>query len=286
MRITTVVAGAIIAGLAQGCARDGAPTSAGAPASPAAVRDVDPAGVPQVAVACGATVTADVRLEHDLDCPGNGFTVSGTGIRINLNGHTMAGAGVGNGITINASSDVSILGGTIRGFVVGIFVNVTTGLELKDTGLTGNGTAVLLQGSSGNTLKALHAWQNTLRAFMVRPTLTGILSTNNDFTDNQLIDNPTGIYLIRQPGNVIKGNTISGASVAAIDLFPGGASGNVVKGNLLTASAVGIRFTDGWTGNTVLENTLDANGCAIQGPTAGNTLLGNTFSANTVDYCP
>ena len=238
---------------------------------------------------CGDVITSDLRLENDLACAGDGITVMGSGININLNGHTIAGpgGGVGVGIRVTASQDVSILGGTIRGFVQAIFVGGSTGIVIKDNEFTLNATAVLLQASSGNTIKANFAHDNSARAFMLRPNTAGVVSTNNDVVDNLLVDNPTGIFLISQPGNTFKGNTISGSTVAAIDLTsPPGATGNVIKGNLLTTSAVGIKFAAGWTGNTVLGNTLQANACAFQGPTGDNTLQGNTLTANSTDFCP
>jgi parallel beta-helix repeat protein len=230
-------------------------------------------------------ITTDLRLENDLACAGGGITVTGSGIMINLNGHTIAGSGAGVGIMVTASQDVSIHGGTIRGFLQAMFVAGSSGIVIKDNEFTLNGTAVLLQASSGNTIKANVARENIFRAFMLRPNLAGVVSTNNDVVDNLLVDNPTGIFLISQPGNTFKGNTISGSTVAAIDLPSPGATGNVIKGNLLTTSAVGIRFAAGWVGNTVLGNTLQANDCAFQGPTADNTLQGNTLTANTTDFC-
>jgi parallel beta-helix repeat protein len=232
-------------------------------------------------------ITSDLRLENDLVCAGDGLTVAGSGIRINLNGHTIAGAGVGVGIRVTASQDVTIHGGIVRGFLQGMFVAGSTGIIINNNEFSDNGTAVLLQASSGNTLKANVARQNTLRAFMIRPNTAGVVSTNNDFVDNLLIDNPTGIFVISQPGNTFKGNTISGSTVAAIDMSsPPGASGNMIKGNLLTTSAAGIRFAAGWTGNTVLGNTLLMNTCAFLGPTASNSLQGNTLTANSTDFCP
>ena len=127
-----------------------------------------------------------------------------------------------------------------------------------------------------------------LRAFMIRPNLTGlIVSTNNDIADNMIVDNPTGIYLIRQPGNTFKGNTITGSTIAAIDLDPAplGTSGNVIKENLLERGGVGIRFSTGWTGNTILGNTIQLNTCAFQGPSANNTLQGNALIGNVTDFC-
>jgi parallel beta-helix repeat protein len=240
-------------------------------------------------VSCGDVITSDVRLENDLACAGDGFSVSGTGLNINLNGHTISGSGtgVGVGIRVTASQDVSIYGGTFRGFLQAMFVAASSGIVIKDNEFTQNGTAVLFQATSGSTIKSNVARQNTFRAFMLRPNIFGVLSTDNEIVENVLIDNPTGVFLISQPGNTFKGNTISGSTVAAIDMtFPPGASGNVFKGNLLSANAAGFRFAAGWTDNTILGNTLDGNSCAFQGPTAGNTLQGNTLSGNTTDFCP
>lgn len=282
MRISPVLIAVAIPLLTQAC--DTGPT---APAPTGSREGLVAGSPPAVAIACGAVVTTNLTLESDLNCPGSGFTVSGSDIRINLNGHTVAGAGVGMGILVTGSQGVSIYGGTIRGFLQGIFVNLSSGVVIKDNQFTENGTAVLFQASSGNTIKGNLARENLLRAFMIRPNLAGdVLSTNNEVVENVLIDNPTGIFLIRQPGNTFKGNTISGSSVAAIDLGFGGASGNLIKGNLFTTSGAGIRFGEGWTDNTILGNTFQTNVCAIQGPSAGNILQGNILAGNTTDYCP
>ncbi len=281
----TLGVGLIAIALSSACAAGHDTTS---PTSDESVPSTPSASV-QLVTSCGETIVSDARLESDLTCAGDGLTVTGSDLQINLNGHTIAGAGVGLGITVNASQRVTIFGGTISRFFRGILVRTSTGLVIKDIELVGNGTGVLLEASSGNTIKGNVARQSGLRAFMIRPDLSGaVVSTNNDIVENLLIDNPTGIFLIRQPGNTIKGNTITGSSIAAIDLDPAplGASGTVIKGNLLMASGAGIRFGAGWTGNTILGNTLQENICGFQGPSAGNTLQGNLFVGNTTDICP
>jgi parallel beta-helix repeat protein len=239
-------------------------------------------------VACGDVIASDVRLENDVACAGDGFSVTGTGIKINLNGHTISGSGtgVGVGILVTGSQDVSIYGGTLRGFLQAMFVARSSEIVIKDNEFTENRTAILFQATTGSTIKSNVARQNSLRAFMLRPNLLGDPSTDNEIVDNILVDNPTGIFIISQPGNTFKGNTISGSTVAAFDLPEPGASGNMIKGNLLTANAAGFRFAAGWTDNTILGNTLDGNTCAFKGPTAGNTLQGNTLSGNTTEFCP
>src|SRR5262245_6317406 len=239
-------------------------------------------------ISCGDVISSDVRLEEDLACAGDGFVVTGTGYKINLNGHTISGSGpsVGVGIRVSAARDVVIYNGTIRGFLQAIFSQGSGQNVYKDIEFTQNGTAILLQASSGNTIKSNVVHQNTLRAFMLRPNLLGVVSTDNEVVDNVLVDNPTGIFIISQPGNTVKGNTISGSTVAAFDLPTPGASGNLFKGNLLTSNAAGFRFAAGWTDNTILGNILDANTCAFKGPSDGNTIKDNTLSGNLTEFCP
>jgi parallel beta-helix repeat protein len=234
---------------------------------------------------CGATILTDLRLDEDLSCTGDGLIVGADGIKINLNGHTIAGSGSGIGVTLRARRDVVVDGGTITDFVTGIFISNSTGITVKENRFTRNREAVFLIASSGNVVKANVAWQNQLRGIMIRPNASGVTSTQNFVVDNMLTGNPSGILLFAQPGNILKENMIAESSVAAIDLTGGGASGNLIKENILTANAAGIRFGPGWTGNRVIENTFQLNTCGTQGPPDGNTLKENVFTANGSDSC-
>jgi len=236
--------------------------------------------------ACGATIVTNLRLEADLTCIADGLIVGADGIMINLNGHTIAGAGVGLGINVRSHQDIVIRGGTIRGFLTGIMVATSTGVVIKDNGFTQNREAVFLAGAVGNMIKHNNAWQNTLRGIMIRPTGSGVLSTDNIVMDNTLTNNPSGILLFGQPGNTLKANTISRSTVAGIDLTGGGASANVIKDNLLTNNAAGVKFGTGWTGNEFIANTFQSNTCGVQGGSTGNTFKENVFTTNSTDWCP
>jgi parallel beta-helix repeat protein len=120
---------------------------------------------------------------------------------------------------------------------------------------------------------------------MLRPTLSGAISTRNQVDENTLRENPSGILVFGQPGNTFKDNSITGSSVAAFDFTGGGASGNLIIENLLETSAVGIRFGSGWTGNSIRENRLLQNTCGMQGATIGNALTENEFLNNGSDFC-
>jgi len=244
--------------------------------------------LPLATLACGAQITSDVRLANDLTCPGVALVVAGDDIWIDLNGHTLAGNGTTDGITITASHDVRIFGGTVKGFVTGIFVAGSTGIVIRDNEFTTNRTAVLFQATAGSIVKHNVVTKHTLRAFMLRPNLVGGQSTDNTLIGNEVSDTPTGIFLIRQPGNTIQANTIVGSTIAGIDLGEGTGtvSDNIVRANHLVGGGAGIRFSAGWTANRFVGNRIESNTCGTKGSTAGNTLNGNVFSGNATDACP
>jgi parallel beta-helix repeat protein len=244
--------------------------------------------LPLATLACGAQINSDVRLANDLTCTGVALVVAGDDIWIDLNGHTLAGNGTTDGITITASHDVRIFGGTVTGFVTGIFVGGSTGIVIRDNAFAMNRTAVLFQAVSGSIIKHNVVTNHTMRAFMLRPNLAGVQSTDNTIIGNEVSDTPTGIFLIRQPGNTIQANTITSSTIAGIDLGEGTGtvSDNIVRANHLVGGGAGIRFSAGWIANRFVGNRIESNTCGTKGSTAGNTLNGNVFSGNATDACP
>ena len=233
---------------------------------------------------CGAVLTTNLKLEEDLVGVGDGLIVGADGITVDLNGHTIAGSGAGLGITVRGRRGVVVAGGTIRGFVTGVMIAVSSGIVIKENRFTENREAVFLSASTANIIKENIHWQNQLRGIMIRPNSSGVQSTQNVVKENILIDNPSGILVFGQPGNTLKENTIAGSTVAGIDLTGPGASGNLVKENTLTGGAAGIKFAPGWTGNRIIENQIKLNTCAVQGAADGNTFKENVFTANGLDW--
>lgn len=241
--------------------------------------------LPEVTIACTTSIVADLKVANDLFCDGNGPSVDADGVTVDLNGHTVSGSGAGVGITVRGRQNVTVVGGTVRGFLTGILVANSTGILVKGNRFTDNREGIFLNGSSNSLVIENEAWQNQLRGIMLRPTLSGVISTGNLVKENVLWENPSGVLVFGQPGNTFRENRISQSSFAAFDLTGGGASANVFKENVLESSAVGFSFGAGWTGNTLVENRLIANTCAIQGTTAGNSLSENQLTGNGVDFC-
>jgi parallel beta-helix repeat protein len=233
---------------------------------------------------CGATVTADVRLDHDLVCTGDGLIIGADGISVDLNGHTVTGPGSGAGILVGGRADITIAGGVIRNFAVAIRLNAATGVVIRNTEFAGNGEALDLQaGSIGNTVKENVFRDSTIRAIMLRSN-----SRDNDIKSNILTGNRIGILVFGGIDNQIKDNVVSGSGLAGIRLNVI-ATGNVIKHNTVDASPVGIDFivtpTGSATGNELKDNTLSGNACGLNGPTSGNTLKDNHFVGNVADVC-
>jgi parallel beta-helix repeat protein len=235
---------------------------------------------------CGSTIVADLILDQDLTCTGNGLTVGADGIKINLNGHTISGPGSGRGISLSLRSGVSIQGGTIRNFESGVFVANSSEITIKENLFTRNREGVFLNGSTLTTVKENAAWRNQMRGIMVRPSATRS-STDNVIKDNLVVENPVGILLFGQPRNTLKENRISWSSQAGILLTGFGASGNLVKENTIGSSTAGIEFAVvGWTGNTFVENRILSNSCGLKGPADGNSFRDNWLEGNDSDSCP
>ena len=93
---------------------------------------------PAGSAACGSVLMANVTLEEDLVCSGDALTVGANGVRVDLNGHTITGSGIGVGITIRGRSLVVVKGGTVRGFVTGVLIAASTGVVIKESRFTEN----------------------------------------------------------------------------------------------------------------------------------------------------
>jgi parallel beta-helix repeat protein len=85
-------------------------------------------------VGCGDTITTDTKLHKDLvNCPNNGIVIGANNITLDLNGHRIDGDGefvdscpddefCDVGVANDAHNGVTIKGGKLREFEVGVFV--------------------------------------------------------------------------------------------------------------------------------------------------------------------
>ena len=233
---------------------------------------------------CGATILEDLKLDHDLTCTGDGLIVGADGIKIDLNGYTIAGSGSGVGIAVTGRTDISIAGGTIRNFAAAMRVNTSTDVVIKHNEFLGNPEGVDCQaGCVGNSIKDNVFRDSATRGIMLRGN-----SRDNDIKNNTFTGNRVGILVFGGVDNTLKNNLVSGSSLAGIRLNVI-ATGNVLKENLVSSNVVAIEFivtpTGSAVGNVLEGNTIATNTCGLKGPTAGNDFKNNSFEGNVADTC-
>jgi parallel beta-helix repeat protein len=188
----------------------------------------------QGGVYCGAYITQNVTLQHDLyGCVQGGIVIGKSGVTVDLNGHTITGLGEGDGIAAAGVTGVTVKNGSVVNFEAGLrFAGVTRSL-VHDTRFSLNSDAsAWIEGSTGNKF--------------LRLTMT----ENGD----------GGFRLIGSSKNRIAGSTISGASDAGVGM-EGLSSFNRLVRNKVTLAGEGVKVDDG-TGNRVFRNNLSYNGGA------------------------
>jgi hypothetical protein len=111
-------------------------------------------------VDCGDTVTADVRLTGNLDCPQMpGLIVGADGVEIDLAGHRMdGGIAVGGGGPIGIDNtaghdDVTVRNGTVGGFGFGIVTEGASRNRILNIEAGAAGNAVTIEGGEANEVR-------------------------------------------------------------------------------------------------------------------------------------
>lgn len=206
---------------------------------------------------CGAVVTADVTLHHDVSCPGNGPTVTTPGVTIDLGGHTLSGTdGAGRGISVqNVANEtpVRIVNGTIAGFSTGISADSSLAMSRvrvhdTDTGLWSassyGGCALTIEGGTFD--------HNVTGVQIILCPLTA--------TRDQWVGNETGLFLwnssspARVTGSVFRDNGYGVAGKQVNDV--------VLSKNRFTGNDSAV-YLHQCAHDRVIDNLVDHNGSGV-----------------------
>jgi Periplasmic copper-binding protein (NosD) len=207
---------------------------------------------------CAQAVKTDAVLTQDLDCAGTGVVVGASGITIDLNGHTLKGAGGAWGIfDISGYDDVTVKDGAVRSFATGVYaVNAADRVKVSNVDASGNTNGVLIAGSS---------------ASIVSSTVSGNAGP--------------GIYVSGDSASV-KSSTASGNTNDGIEIHGASASvtatrayGNVLDGIYLPGAAPSVKSSTS-SGNGLYGFHLDNAAASITGSTASGNGAGGIFSSS------
>ncbi len=240
---------------------------------------------------CGALVTTDVTLDHDLiGCPGDGLVVAADGVTVNLNGHTITGDGIpgtvrfDDGVHIEGRRDVRVFGGTLSGFERGIGLISSQDSTISRLRLVANQrVGISVRATSHSVVSEILAQGNTFVGIFVAQG-----STDNRIERNTTSDSEQGITLEYVDNNLIKGNRLSRTSGQIIIA----GNGNRIVDNTITDAVTcgpdcggyGISFEAGSnniiSGNRVTNTTYD--GIRVSAYDPGLATVGNVVRDNVV----
>jgi parallel beta-helix repeat protein len=260
-------------------------------------------------VDCGDTITADTKLHRDLvNCPNNGIVIGANNITLDLNGHRIDGDGAvcppdqevcDSGVDNSAGHNgVTVDGGSVREFPVGVFVlgardnrlrdlsssgnldfgvviGESTDSRIKKSSFANNGTSgIVLFDASDNRIKRNAATRNGHASVFL------IGSDHNRIEKNVLDRNGDGIEVHESARNHFRKNWISHSQGPAIDLADGATHNRVTK-NRITANGDGITTFEARR-NRISRNTITGTGFFGDPDSGGFGILLDGADHNTV----
>ena len=228
-------------------------------------------------VGCGAVVTQDTTLDSDLvDCPANGVHIAGSGVTLDLAGHTIDGAGAFGVITIGRSSGVTVTGGRVRGFHIAV-AGEGGQFVASDLEVSGSHNGIRLGTSSAVVARVL-AWGNDGSGLNMSGS-RNVLVIDSVMVANAAGVSAPGVGSSRLERNFFGWNTYHG--------LRGGMSDSVLLGNRVHANGtVGIRLEEGSSGNVLSGNRVSdsgADGIALADDSGANRLERNRSARNGAD---
>jgi parallel beta-helix repeat protein len=243
-------------------------------------------------VSCGATITQDTTLDTDLiDCPGDGLSIGADNISLDLNGHTIDGdnvglfdQGIGNGDFVGTAGydNVTIQGGSVRDFDIGVFMHEGANENVVRALMTSsNRVGIALQGGDNLVSRSFtsdNAWGIQIAA------------DRNRLRNNSILRNTEyGIFIgFFAGGNRIEGNVVSNNFLGIFLSDAGGgaeSSANVIRKNFFSDNFLGMTMIETFNTwieqNTVLGSNVD--GIHVGGESLRNLVEGNLTHQNGDD---
>jgi Periplasmic copper-binding protein (NosD) len=259
------------------------PAKLGAAALLAAGLTVVSGGVSEArTLRCGDVITSDTTLSSDLvNCTSKGLVVGADGITLDLNGHVISGDGApvpscpadqlcDVGVDNNSGhSHVTITGGAIRGFDIGVHVLGGADDRIYDMAISDTASLGILVGHSTRTViehNVIHDpgvaavvvdfSADPLASFNVASGTTGyamvfLEDTNGRFMHNSLTSDEHG-FAVSGTKNTIQNNVVTNSS-GSIDVFDGAVATRVESNHL---SNVGDGVIVGVASGTLVRHNV------------------------------
>jgi parallel beta-helix repeat protein len=224
-------------------------------------------------VTCGETITKDTTLDNDLiDCPGDGIIIGADNITVDLNGHTISGAGTGSGVNnsgvVNQGNFVSpghdwvtIENGTIKDFGSDLNYPFAEGFGIDlDHGADHNRLSKLSLSENKAGIQIDHSDATVIEKSSVSAnSFLGIHVVDSDYTaidKSSVFENRrSGIDLYQSSYNVIDKDSVFDNAGSGID---GSRMGVVIsRSSIVSNGGYGASLQHG--GATIEKSDISAN---------------------------
>lgn len=219
-------------------------------------------------VSCGDILLVDTVLMEDLTCgAGDGLVLGAPGITLDLDGHTITGAGIGTsagGIRVPPGVDwTTIRGGTVSGFTEGIVIDSSAWTSVTAMEVTDTERGINLANASWSTISRNEVHGSQLDGIRVdgwgsvgnqvtRNTVSGsnfiALTVSNgargtEVSRNDVAGGEFGIAVFAFPTETkLMRNSVTGTTFAGISVHYGPSSTRVQRNTVTAGSGVGIRI--------------------------------------------
>jgi hypothetical protein len=236
---------------------------------------------------CGDTVTTDLKLTGDLDCPQTaGFVIGADGVDINLAGHGMfAGIASGGGgpRAIDNSGgydDLTVRNGSLGAWGFGVFVTDGSRNRILDVSVGAAGNAVTIEGGADNEIRRSDLFG---RSFGIRVTSSDGLVIADSHAEGSF---GSAIEVSGDQARIVRNETPhnGGAMSITSGIQLAGSGGRILDNTVDGAWDVGGIAVYG-TDNTVLDNDVRNAAfpcCPLDSDAIGDGLFVGTGSSGTV----
>ena len=271
---------------------------------------------------CGQTITSNTELEADLDCESSGGLIIGAhNVTLDLNSFTITGGVSFFGVRSVGFDNVKIENGTIKGFFIGVFVDMAENVKLENLVIRDTlrhgirvtnsssvtienlslfgpprdmtmGRAILLQAVDGFTVDNVDV-HGYFGGVLIFPFTEGEEAGAEGAVTNSTFSDTSGVVLVNATNVEISGNHISNCTIP-LDTFCTGivvtrSSEIEVKNNYVHDNFSGIVLVNDVTdsqisANHVFDNTgVGINLVATIPGSTDNEIKSNITFGNTID---
>ena len=211
--------------------------------------------------ACGQVASGVVNLTANLNCSGDGITISGPNTVVNMNGFSITGPGKDSskvGIMVSNADNVVVNGpGTISNFQAAVLLSGSNGFKLDSTILENNQIAMFMTGADNAEVQQNMIKDNNIG--IASHSNSGSKISSNLMSANQL----AGITFVNTKSSSMDMNNIHGSQDGVF--LDEQSSDNTINANNVLQNAVDINNANGLPLN-INSNQYTENNCGISNP--------------------